>query len=183
MSCCYHQKGNGKWTFKNMDRRQEEKNNFYSGWPERKGFLATGRSNYDPAVTRSPARRSTHLTWPSSRSAPRENSFWSKWSSAPEEGLSLSAASRGWAALELLFSSEDEEELCERSGTCKLRCCTFLSASIPADLFSHSFLFTPFTLPKPTSKKAVDVNTVNSKAIYEKYDNLIQFPGFTGNCF
>lgn len=151
-------------------------------WEERR-FSGHGEEQLWSCCDQVPPRRSTHLTWPSSRSAPRENSFCSKWSSAPEEGLSLSAASRGWAALELLFSSEDEEELCERSGTCRLRCCTFLSASIPADLFSHSFLFTPFTLPKPTSKKAVDVNTVNSKAIYEKYDNLIQFPGFKGNCF
>lgn len=43
-------------------------------------------------------------------------------SSVLGEGLSLSPASRGSAALEVLFSSEDEAELWERWGTCRLRC-------------------------------------------------------------
>lgn len=42
-------------------------------------------------------------------------------SSVLGEGVSLSPASRGSAALEELFSSEDEAELWERWGTWRLR--------------------------------------------------------------
>lgn len=41
--------------------------------------------------------------------------------SVPGEGLSRSPASRGSAALEELFSSEDDAELWERWGTWRLR--------------------------------------------------------------
>lgn len=53
----------------------------------------------------------TDLTWPSSLFVACKNSFWTRWSSATEEGLSFSPANKGCAALELLFSSEEEEEL------------------------------------------------------------------------
>ena len=43
-------------------------------------------------------------------------------SSVLGDGLSLSPASRGSTALEELFSSEEEAELWERRGTCKLKC-------------------------------------------------------------
>lgn len=70
-----------------------------------------------------------------------------------DEGLSFSPASKGRAALELLVSSEEEEELWERSGTWRLRCCAFLSISIPTDLQSQSFLLTPFALPRTREGK------------------------------
>lgn len=51
----------------------------------------------------------------------------------PGDGLSLSPASRGRAALEQLFSSDEEAELCERGGTCRLSGWPRLSGSAPGD--------------------------------------------------
>lgn len=106
-------------------------------------------------VLKSPSVRTnvTNLPWPSSLFVPGKNSFCPKWSSAVEDGLSFSPASNGRAALELLVSSEDDEELWERSGTWRLRCCAFLSISTPIDLQSQSFRFTPFVLPRIGNKK------------------------------
>lgn len=78
---------------------------------EEGSFPATVLSSHNPVVSRPPALRGTDLPWPSSLFAPCRSSLGSMWSSAPEDGLSRSPASRGWAALELLLSSEDEEEL------------------------------------------------------------------------
>lgn len=69
-------------------------------------------------------------------------------SSVLGEGLSLSPASRGNAALEELFSSEDEAELWERWGTCRLRCWwARLSGSSGGKHGECVSVFSPTTLP------------------------------------
>lgn len=147
----YNQRDNSKWTFKNMFKRRKT----FSTVGEVRGkkfFWSQFEAIIIPLWAGSRIYLVTDLTGPSSLFIPCRNSFWGTGSSATEEGLSLSAASKGWAALELLLSSEDEDELWQRMGTCRLRCWVFLSTSIPPDLFSHSFLFMLFTWPTPTNK-------------------------------
>lgn len=70
-------------------------------------------------------------------------------SSVLGEGVSLSPASRGKAALEELFSSEEEAELWERWGTWRLRCCwARLSGSSGGRHGECVSVFSPTTLPK-----------------------------------
>lgn len=91
----------------------------------------------------------TDLARPSSLLAPGKNSLGSAQPSAAPEGLSLSPASSGCAALP---SSEDEDELWERGGTCRPRGCALRSASAPGAPASQSFLFAPAAGPRPRAE-------------------------------
>lgn len=80
-------------------------------------------------------------------------------SSVLGEGLSLSPARRGNAALEELLSSEDEAELWERRGTWRLRCCwPRLSGSSGGGAGERVSLLCP--IPLPERKNMVLVNSV-----------------------
>lgn len=72
-------------------------------------------------------------------------------SSVLGEGVSLSPASRGSAALQVLFSSEEEAELWERWGTWRLRCCwPRLSGSSGGRQGERVSVFSPTALPEET---------------------------------
>lgn len=72
-------------------------------------------------------------------------------SSVLGEGVSLSPASRGSAALQELFSSEEEAELWERWGTWRLRCCwPRLSGTSGGRQGECVSVFRPTTLPGNT---------------------------------
>lgn len=86
----------------------------------------------------------THSAWVLALSGKRR-------SSALGGGESLSPASRGSAALEELFSSEEEAELWERWGTWRLRCCwPRLSGTSGGRQGECVSRFSPTTLPEET---------------------------------